>query len=512
MISMHGDITSRIDHMDSRYQQLVQANERLGRKDATLWGPEAQQEAQIRLNWIDLPSTSRELLPELDALSARYRHCTRVILCGMGGSSLAPEVIAATYNKEIFILDSTDPTYLSHALLGDFSHTVIVVSSKSGGTIETASARALFETHLLALGLVPQEHMVIVTDPGSPLDIDARSRQFIVINADPHVGGRFSALSAFGLVPAALIGIDVSVLLDSAYDALEQLKGEHSPAVGAAYLMAHCSGQYISFSDSQSGMPGLSDWIEQLVAESTGKNQVGRLPVAIEESNAPVSGDALRIAFNGNADLVVEGDLGAQFIFWEWTTALIGVALAIDPYNQPNVTEAKNQTSALLQLWSGKLPVLTCNAHDGSVEIFSKETTVQDTLMAIIDSVSSDGYISVMAYLDRLKDAQLAQIRRVLADKSGRPVTFGWGPRFLHSTGQFHKGGQQNGIFLQITGETENDIAIPGKDFSFHTLIMAQALGDAQALESRGFTVMRLHITNRADGVAEILAASRSIV
>lgn len=512
MISIHGSLTSIIDHFDPRYIGLVEASARLSRKDTQLWGPQAAQEAANRLNWVDLPNTSRALLPELDALAAKFRHCTHVILCGMGGSSLAPEVIAASFDKDLFVLDSTDPNYISHALSSDLAKTVVVVSSKSGSTIETSSQRSLFEKHFTDAGLDATEHMVIVTDPDSPLDEDARRRGFTVVNADPNVGGRFSALTAFGLVPAVLIGVDVSVLLDSATDALRFLQGAQSPAVATAYLMAYKSGQYCAFSDADSGMPGLSDWIEQLVAESTGKEQVGRLPIVIESNTSPVGGEAIRIAFCGKSDLGIEADLGAQFIFWEWVTALLGYALKIDPFNQPNVTEAKEQTASLLNSWSGVLPQFAPHEIDGDVEIFANATTVQEALTLLIDAVKEDGYIAIMAYLDRNDDRELGQLRRILAEKSLRPVTFGWGPRFLHSTGQFHKGGQQNGVFLQITGEADADIEIPGKNFTFHTLISAQALGDGQALASRNLTVVRLHLRNREKGIAEILSAARAII
>ena len=512
MISLHGSLTSKIDRFDPRFLALVDASERIAAKDSDLWGPSARDEASIRLNWVDCGTTSRALLPELDALAAHFRTFTRVVLCGMGGSSLAPEVIAASFKKELFVLDSTDPDYIAHALVGDLSKTVVVVSSKSGSTIETASQRALFEWQFTKSGLNPTDHMVIVTDPNSPLDTDARSRGVTVVNADPNVGGRFSALTAFGLVPAALLDIDVSVLLDSASDALVQFQGSQSPVIAAAYLLAYHSGQYCAFSDTDSGMPGLSDWIEQLIAESTGKEQVGRLPIVIESTSSPVGGDAIRIAFCGKSDLVVECELGAQFIFWEWVTALLGFALEIDPFNQPNVTEAKEQTASLLKAWAGKLPKFTPDNIDGAVEIFTQATNVQDALTQVIDAVGDDGYIAIMAYLDRKEDEELAQLRRIIAEKSSRPVTFGWGPRFLHSTGQFHKGGQQNGVFLQITGESTQDIGIPGKDFTFRTLIAAQALGDGQALASRGHTVVRLHLRNREEGVAEILSAARAII
>lgn len=512
MISIHGSHTSKIDRFDPRYLSLVEASSRISSKDADTWGPTAREEASLRLNWVDCATSSRALLPELDALAARFRNHTNVVLCGMGGSSLAPEVIAASFNKKLFVLDSTDPNYISHALAGDLSKTVVVVSSKSGSTVETSSQRALFELHFAQAGLDATEHMVIVTDPGSPLDADARTRGFTVVNADPNVGGRFSALTAFGLVPAALIGIDISVLLDAAADAIPTFQGAESPAVAAAYLLAYQSGQYVAFCDTDSGMPGLSDWIEQLVAESTGKEKVGRLPIVIESVSAPVGGDAIRIAFTGKSDLVVECELGAQFIFWEWVTALLGFALEIDPFNQPNVTEAKEQTASLLKSWSGKLPKFTPNNLDGAVEIFAEASSVQEALTQVIDAVSTDGYIAIMAYLDRKENEELAQLRRIVADKSSKPVTFGWGPRFLHSTGQFHKGGQQNGVFLQITGECDEDIAIPGKDFTFKTLISAQALGDGQALSSRGLKVVRLHLRNRENGISEILSSARAII
>jgi glucose-6-phosphate isomerase len=512
MITLHGSLTSKIDRLDPRYIALADASLRLAKKDAHLWGPSAATEAAIRLNWIDFPDTSRALLPELDALSARFRNHREIVLCGMGGSSLAPEVIATAFAKKLFVLDSTDPNYLARAYARDLSSTVVVVSSKSGSTIETSSQRALFEERFTSAGLNPTDHMVIVTDPDSPLDQDARQRGFTVVNADPHVGGRYSALSAFGLVPAALIGVDVSVLLDSASEAMRSFQGTQSPAIAAAYLLAYHADQFLAFNDADSDIPGLSDWIEQLIAESTGKALQGRLPIVIESSLSPIGGDCIRIAFAGSSDLVVNSDLGGHFIFWEWVTALMGYALQIDPFNQPNVTEAKEQTSALLNTWAGKLPSFTPHRVDGAIEIFADADTTQEALTQVIDAVAKDGYIAIMAYLDRQAEVELAQLRRVIADKSGRPVTFGWGPRFLHSTGQFHKGGPRNGVFLQITGDSAADIAIPGQAFTFHTLIMAQALGDAEALASRKLTVLRLHLKNRSAGVAEILSAARSII
>ena len=511
MISLKGNALSKIDRTSSQYKALQAFHERLMIKDSTIWGPEAQAEAAIRLNWIDLPESSRDLLPQFDALAAKHRDKSNVILCGMGGSSLGPEVIAQTFSKKLFVLDSTDPNYVAHALKFDLAKSVVVVSSKSGSTIETASQRALFEGAFKDAGLNPVDHMVFVTDPGSPLDKQVREGGFTVVNADPNVGGRFSVLSPFGLVPAALIGVDVSVLLDNASDTKKAFFADAQQMCDIAYLLAHVSGQYVAYTDEASGMPGLSDWIEQLVAESTGKNQVGRLPVVAENSHNGREGQAFTIAFAGNADLVVEGDLASQFIVWEWVTALVGAALAIDPFNQPNVTEAKEQTSALLNEWKGVLPSFIGDVNDGVVEIFGAGKNVTDAITQLISQIPEDGYIAVMAYLDRKDDAKVAELRAILADKSGRPVTFGWGPRFLHSTGQFHKGGQQNGVFLQITGDVQKDIPIPGQSYGFKTLVAAQALGDGKALASRKYPLLRFNLKNRAVGISELLDAAKSL-
>jgi len=508
MLKISGNSVGHIDRASDLYKKIAAVNPRLASKDSTIWGPAAQAEASVRLNWIDAPESSRDLLPQLDALSAKFRSHTRVVLCGMGGSSLAPEVIAATYRKELFVLDSTDPVYIHHALAGDLRQTVVVVGSKSGSTIETASQRALFAEAFRTLDLNPVDHMVIVTDPGSPLDKSARADGYNVISADPNVGGRFSALTAFGLVPAALIGVDPSVLLDAASDAKQQIL-ESEVAIDIAYLISK-AGQYLTYCDSDAA-PGLSDWIEQLVAESTGKNEVGRLPIVIENSAAAAGGHAFSIAFSGAADLVISGDLGEQFFLWEWVTALVGAALEIDPFNQPNVTEAKEATSALLNEWNGVMPEFTADAVDDAVEIFGAGSNLTEALRTFIETIPAEGYVAVMAYLDRSGDRDLAKLREIIARKSNRPVTFGWGPRFLHSTGQFHKGGQQNGAFLQITGVTNGDVLIPGQGYGFRTLIMAQALGDLRALAKRKYPLLRLHLSDRSAGIAQLLKAAEAL-
>jgi glucose-6-phosphate isomerase len=489
---------------------------RLAAKDHTLWGLEAQGEAAVRLNWIDLPTSSRALLPELDALTAwaRSKQISTIVLAGMGGSSLAPEVIAKSYNKNLTVLDTTDPDQINAAIPSDLAHSLVVVGSKSGSTIETASHKAFFTKIFHDAGLNPAEHFVIVTDPGSPLDKSARADGLRVINADPSVGGRYSALSAFGLVPAALIGVDVSILIDDAAAAAETFVKPDSVAVRVAATIFDKGEQNVAFFDAGSDLPGISDWIEQLVAESTGKNQTGRLPIAIESENAEIAGVALKIGFQAGtrADLTVLGTLGEQFILWEWVTALLSYSLAVDPFNQPNVTEAKERTGALLSTWNdGKVPRLKASFEDDLLAVYS--TSTEKSLSGQLHDffAHSCHYVAIMAYLARGIDNQAPLIRELVARKSGKGTTFGWGPRFLHSTGQFHKGGQHNGAFLQITGENEIDLVIPHQNFSFHTLLMAQALGDGQALSDRSFPLMRIHLKKREAGLNALLAELKQI-
>lgn len=511
MIKISGTSLSKIDRSSTEYKALLDAHKRLARKDATLWGAQAEVEAATRLNWVDLPESSRELLPTLDALAAKHRDKNFIVLCGMGGSSLGPEVIAATYEKQLFILDSTDPEHVHRALGNDLAKTLVIVSSKSGSTIETASQRSIFEDAFKRKSLDPTSHMVFVTDPGSPLDKQVREQGFSIVNADPNVGGRFSVLSAFGLVPAALIGVDVSLLLDSANDAKEEFLLDPQLVCDITYLLAYVSDQYISFSDSKSGMPGLSDWIEQLIAESTGKNKIGRLPVVVKNSSEVNRDLAFHVSFNQEADLIVETNLPAQFLIWEWVTALLGFALQVDPFNQPNVTEAKDATSALLTTWKGAKPIFLPDHLDSKVEIYGEGSDIKDALRRLIDSIPPDGYIAVMAYLDRVNDSEIEELRSILSEKSKRPVTFGWGPRFLHSTGQFHKGGQPNGVFLQVTGESSQDIQVPGQVFGLRELIAAQAMGDANALALRKYPVLRFNLQERGSGIASVLAAAKSL-
>ena len=236
------------------------------------------------------------------------------------------------------------------------------------------------------------------------------------------------------------------------------------------------------------------------------------MPIATESVWLSRIGGAFSVAFATSAtDLCVEGSLGGHFIFWEWVTALLGAGLAIDPFNKPNVTEAKEQTSSCLAQWNNVVPSMKPAISEGSVEIFGDGQSLKDSLATFIEDVKDGGYIAIMAYLDRIDDVKIAQLRSILSEKSARPTTFGWGPRFLHSTGQFHKGGQRNGSFLQITAETDCDYIISQRPYSLRTLFFAQAIGDNRALMKRKYPLLRLHMQNRSAGIDQIIAAAKSL-
>ena len=499
-MKLSGPILKNID--SKILSSLQEIAPRVAKKDINIWGNKS--EAANRLNWVDLPIKSRDLLPELDALSAwaRSNGLTQVVLCGMGGSSLAPEVIAASYKKQLTTLDSTDPIQILDSLPNEIRKAVVVIGSKSGTTIETLSQFEFYQRRFKEADLNPIQHIVIITDPGTPLDISARNLGYKVVNSDPNVGGRFSALSAFGLVPAALIGVDISLLLDDAEKLSSSISVKESPAIAIAACLYSLTDQIINFCDKGSVTPGLSNWIEQLIAESTGKDLTGRLPVVIEDMANAISGITVGFA-PGDYDLVVEATLGEQFILWEWVTALLCYLLKVDPFNQPNVTEAKDRTSAiLLSLKSKGFDTPTPTYEDSDYLIYSNQqiNNIPDFLKSNVT------YFAVLAYLARGSDDEIYKIRKLIAAKSKTATTFGWGPRYLHSTGQFHKGGQQNGAFIVITGDSGSDIEIPNKDYTFSQLIMAQALADIESISERNLPVIRVHLKNRKKAIARLIS------
>lgn len=500
--------------------------------DASLWGPDAESEASKRLGWVQAVSVSRPLVAEIVALrdELRSRGVTRVVLAGMGGSSLAPEVIAQTSGVPLVILDSTAPGQVLAAIDGDseaggLSQTVLVVSSKSGSTVETDSAKRTFEAAFRDLGIDPTERIVIVTDPGSPLDQSGRADGYRVFNADPEVGGRYSALTAFGLVPAGLAGVDIGELLDEAEATLLEVAVD-SPENPALILAAAIAGgtprrDKLGLVTDGTHIVGLPDWIEQLIAESTGKQGTGILPVVLlpvspELDSRPDDLQIVRLVDEAGAfhlrerhegEILVSGSLGAQFMVWEYATAIAGRMLGINPFDQPDVESAKTAARGLLDARpEPSAPAFTLDGVEVRVSdpALAASGTVAGVLDALWAQLPADGYVSIQAYVNRLDLPQLQGLRELVAADSGRPTTFGWGPRFLHSTGQYHKGGPATGVYLQILEQTDVDLEIPGRPFTFGQLIQAQAAGDASVLaDGHGRPVVTLTLT---DPQAEVLA------
>ncbi|MCW2607777.1 MAG: glucose-6-phosphate isomerase, partial [Frankiales bacterium] len=499
--------------------------DRLAQKDATLWGPDASVLAGTRLGWLDAVATGRALLPALTALADELRAegVDRVVLAGMGGSSLAPEVVCGTYGRPLVTLDSTDPAQV-RAAFQDLERTVVVVSSKSGGTVETDSHRRAARAAFEAAGVDPARRIVVVTDPGSPLAAAAEEEGVrAVFLADPDVGGRYSALTAFGLVPSALAGVDVAALLDDADAVLPTLSDDAGPGLVLGALLG---GGAVSGRDKLVLVPGadapegFGDWAEQLVAESTGKQGKGLLPVVVEAPGAPgtePAADSHLVVLGGEPPAVgtaVEGPLGAQFLVWEYATAVAGRVLAIDPFDQPNVQESKDNTGAILDGDSPRTapPLFAESGVEVSAtgDLLADVATLGGALEALLRAVPDRGYLAVMAYLDRVGEARAGELRALLAARLAHPVTFGWAPRFLHSTGQFHKGGPQTGVFLQVTAAVQDDLEVPGKPYTFGVLQAAQSAGDLRALASRDRPVLHLHLTDRAAGLDALLQAARA--
>ncbi|WP_295792253.1 glucose-6-phosphate isomerase [uncultured Microbacterium sp.] len=507
--------------------------------DASLWGSAAEDEASRRLGWVRAVSVSRPLVPEITALRDAYvaQGVTRVVLAGMGGSSLAPEVIAQSAGVPLIILDSTSPAQVLAAIDGDtgsggLDRTVLVVSSKSGSTIETDSARRAFEAAFRDLGIDPASRIVVVTDPGSPLALEAEAAGYRVFLADPEVGGRYSALTAFGLVPAGLAGVDIDDLLDEADATLLEVAID-APENPALVLAAAIAGGGANRRDKLglvadgTYLTGLPDWIEQLVAESTGKEGTGILPVVLlpvspELESRPADLQVVRLVDDANAfhlferhtdEVVVSGSLGAQFVVWEYATAIAGRLLGINPFDQPDVESAKQAARGLLD--AQPAPTAPALVLDGvEVRVSDPALAAGGTLASVLDAlwerVPADGYVGIQAYVDRGELAQLSGLRELVAADSGRPTTFGWGPRFLHSTGQYHKGGPATGVFLQILERTDVDLEIPGRPFTFGQLIQAQAAGDASVLaEGHGRPVVTLTLTDPQVEVLSLFEAAQ---
>lgn len=496
--------------------------------DPSVWGPEAEEEAAIRLGWTEAVAISDGLVDDILALrdDLHERGISHIVLGGMGGSSLAPEVITRTYGVALTVLDATDPAQVRSALADRLENTAVVISSKSGSTVETDSQKRVYEAAFRAAGIDPTDRIVVVTDPGSPLDKSARADGYRVFNADPNVGGRYSALTAFGLVPSGLAGVDIRELLDEAQSVQLELAldSPNNPGLvlGAAIAGTKPLKDKLGIIADGTHIVGFADWAEQLIAESTGKAGKGILPVVLDVDSPEVSAhlDDLQIvrlvaderATHEVADgeIEVAGSLGGQLLVWEYATAVAGHILGINPFDQPDVESAKIATRGLLD--ARPKPTKAAFTTD-SIEVRAAGTltlggaTLDAAVTALLDELPQNGYVAVQAYLDRAGYPQAVELRDALAARTQRPVTFGWGPRFLHSTGQFHKGGPAVGVFLQLVAKGEEDLEIPDRPFTFGQLLQAQAAGDASVLADLGRPVLTLTVEDVPAALAQLRVA-----
>ena len=501
---------------------------RLFAKDHTLWGRQAEAESSIRLGWIDAARNTLSLVPELKVLSAdlKARGLTRIVLCGMGGSSLAPEVMSKSAGVDLVVLDSTDPSQIRQALGADLKKTFVVVSSKSGSTVETDSQKRSFEAAFEALGIKKTERIIVVTDPDSTMHIQALKDGYRVFLADPMVGGRYSALTAFGIVPSFLAGVDVEALLKSAISATELLSEDldTNPGLVLGAALARTAGaknfrDKLGFVPEGTKIDGFGDWVEQLIAESTGKDGNGLLPIVLGSDSYEVSSkaeDTLLIGLAADAsvssfDLAISGDLGELLLLWEVATVVASRLLGVNPFDQPDVESAKVAARKVLDSPAAGLGF---EVSDAGVEIASlgyalTSSKLNECLAELIDSALPDSYFSIHCFLNREKHASVTQLRELVAQKANRPTTFGWGPRFLHSTGQYHKGGPKQGLFIQIVSGDGSDLEIPGREFGYRKLIDSQASGDAKVLAAGGSRVLVLRLLEIESGIKALIKALR---
>ena len=516
------------ERLHSAIHEAEQAGvaKRIWRKDASLWKTDEASHKQIRnsLGWLTVPDemigVSGELIEFAEMIRGRgFRH---VMVCGMGGSSLCPEVLARTFGPqpgfpELLVLDSTDPDVIARFRDQiDVEHCLFVIASKSGTTTEPTVFYKFWYDQVSQRRTNPGENFIAITDPGSPLvDVAAElgfQRTFL---NQSDIGGRYSALSYFGMVPAALMGIDIRKLLERAKEAAQScsalMPAESNDALKLGTMLGACANagrdKLTLVIDPQIETLGL--WIEQLIAESTGKEGKGILPVTGELlGDASVYGDdrvfvsmsigvipremsAALGSLTSVGDPIIHRslrdvyDLGAEFFIWEFATACAGWRLGINPFDQPNVQEAKDATRELLSEFTrnGSLPD-------------DQELAADDAIGTHVKTIRPGDYIAFLNYIEELPeiDRKLEELRIAVRDRTKCATTDGYGPRFLHSTGQLHKGGPNTGVFFQLESKDKVDFPVPDEPYTFSILKQAQALGDHRALVSRGRRVVRIDL------------------
>jgi transaldolase/glucose-6-phosphate isomerase len=554
-------VSAAIEHaISERWASRLQA------RDTTLWTADEGVAATIsnRLGWLDAPGSFTDEIAELEAWAGGIRDSgfTHAVVGGMGGSSLAPDVLSqvlprSAHGLRVIVLDSTDPAAVAATdAATDPESTLWIIATKSGTTTESLA----FLAHAWAaiqhrVGRFPEtatgDSFVAITDPGDSLAAIPHSDAFreTFLNP-PDVGGRYSALTYVGLVPAALLGLDLGALLEDARAMLARCLVDDAAnpglALGAAMgALAKKGRDKLTFIIEPDLAP-LGAWLEQLIAESTGKHGTGIVPVDGEPLGAPgvygadrvfvrlgrpghlIKTDtavaALAEAGHPVIDLPLEGGawVAGEFVRWEVATALAGAVLGVDPFDEPNVTESKTNTREALERHhhAGAFPPEEPLASEGALRLYGDSRLavgagddITALLRAHLQRAQATGYHAVMAYVapTQGRTETLRTVQGLLRDGTGRATTLGYGPRFLHSTGQLHKGGTPSGCFLQLVAGHPDDLAIPGRDETFGVLIDAQALGDRASLATHGLPCLRIHLSDDPDtGLTELESLLRA--
>lgn len=541
---------------------------RMWARDTTLWTDDPDVAARIakRLGWLDAPTYFQDEVVELNAFGAEIERegFTDALVCGMGGSSLAPEVLTLVYPESdkglrVHVLDSTDPAAVAaYDEMLDPQRTLRIIASKSGSTTETLAFLAhQWETEEHRVGRFPHSKagnaFLSISDPGAAVAAIPKSKYFRETFLNPaDVGGRYSALTYVGLVPAALLRLDLDPLLEDARIMADATRSDadDNPALvlGAAMAALALAGRDKLTFVIEPDLEPLGAWLEQLIAESTGKAGVGIVPVDGEPLGEPeVYGDdrafvrlgpandtewhqdvdrkltALTEAGHPLIDIRLDDAswVAAEFFRWEFATAVAGIGLKVNPFDEPNVTESKRNTARVLDVYGreGQLPQVTPAASSGSLKAFTQPDgsgrprdagDLVAALRAHLDRAPANGYYQIGAYVapTETRSQQLRTLQADLRDGTGKATTLGYGPRFLHSTGQLHKGGPPTGCFIQLTAGHPVDVAIPGRNESFGVLIQAQALGDLEAFGAHELPAIRIDLGDDVDaGLAQVLAA-----
>ena len=543
--------------------------------EAALWKPDEAHQKIIdnSLGWLKVARMMSERTRELESFASEVRDTgfKHLVLLGMGGSSLCPEVLRRTFGRregfpELLVLDTTDPdTISSFEQRIDLEHTLFIVSSKSGTTIEPLSFYKYFLHRVGELkGARAGENFVAITDPGTLMERMATEAKFRRIFLNPsNIGGRYSALSYFGMVPAVLMGLDVSELLRRALTAVEACSASvpatsnEGARLGSVIgALARVGRDKLTLVTDET-ISSLGLWVEQLIAESTGKEGKGIVPVAGEPTGSAENYGADRVfvvIHTGEIEqelgrklsalesaghpviyrrLADPYDLGAEFFVWEMAAAVAGYLLSINPFDQPNVQESKDNTNRLLEEFkkTGALPGQSALVTEGEWKIYgtaaahtekqapapsssASPATLSVAVKEFIGRAVSGDYIALLAYIEETDahDALLEAIRVHLRDTLKVATTTGYGPRFLHSTGQLHKGGPASGIFIQLTDDDQRDLPIPGEPYTFGVLKQAQSLGDFSSLEGHNRRALRFHLGHGTEtGLKKLLDIVRGV-